>query len=97
MKNPALIIPGALEALQALAKAAEKGGVPKRTLELVHLRVSQINGCSVCADMSFPFLHKAGQADKGLGVSLAGRSVSYGRGTRCAGSQRSRDKARRSL
>ena len=27
MKNPALIIPGALEALQALAKAAEKGGV----------------------------------------------------------------------
>lgn len=53
MKSPVMIIPGAMDALQALAKAAEKGGVPKRTLELVHLRVSQINGCSVCVDMSF--------------------------------------------
>ena len=77
MKNPALIIPGAIEALQALAKAAEKGGVPKRTLELVHLRVSQINGCSVCADMSFPFLQKAGQADRGLFLVSAWRDAPY--------------------
>jgi alkylhydroperoxidase family enzyme len=61
-KNPALVIPGALEALQALAKAVEKGGVPKRTVELVHLRVSQMNGCSVCGAMSLPFLQKADQA-----------------------------------
>lgn len=53
MKNPAMILPGAMEAMQALAKSAEKGGVPKRTLGLVHLRVSQINGCSVCVDMGF--------------------------------------------
>jgi alkylhydroperoxidase family enzyme len=53
MKNPVMVLPGAMESLQALAKSAEKGGVPKRTLELVHLRVSQINGCSVCVDMSF--------------------------------------------
>jgi|SRR6516225_5714203 AhpD family alkylhydroperoxidase len=77
MKNPALIIPGAIEALQALAKAAEKGGVPKRTLELVHLRVSQINGCSLCADMSFPFLQKASQADRGLFLVSAWRDASY--------------------
>jgi alkylhydroperoxidase family enzyme len=55
MKNPAMIIPGAMEALQALAKAAEQGGVPKKTLDLVHLRASQINGCSVCVDMNFRF------------------------------------------
>jgi AhpD family alkylhydroperoxidase len=77
MKNPVLIIPGALEALLALAKAAEKGGVPRRTLELVHLRVSQINGCSVCAEMSLPFLQKAGQVDKGLFLVSAWRDAPY--------------------
>ena len=55
MKHPAMIIPGAMEALQALSKAAEKAGVPKRTLDLIHLRTSQINGCSVCVDMNFRF------------------------------------------
>ena len=77
MKNSALIIPGALEALQTLAKTAQKGGVPKRTLELVHLRVSQINDCSVCADMSFAHLQKAGQADRGLLLVSAWRDVPY--------------------
>jgi len=38
MKNPVLILPGAMEAIQSLAKAAEQGGVPKKTLALVHLR-----------------------------------------------------------
>lgn len=57
MKNPAMILPGAMEALQSLAKVAEEGSVPKKTLDLVHLRVSQINGCSVCVDMNFRFKH----------------------------------------
>jgi alkylhydroperoxidase family enzyme len=77
MKNPALIIPGAIEALQTLAKVAEKGGVPKRTLELVHLRVSQINGCSVCVNLSFPSFEKAGQADKGHFLVSAWRDAPY--------------------
>jgi alkylhydroperoxidase family enzyme len=51
MKNPAMILPGAMEALLALNSATQKGGVPQETLELIHLRVSQINGCSVCVDM----------------------------------------------
>jgi AhpD family alkylhydroperoxidase len=55
MKNPVLIISGAMEHLQALGKAAEQSGVPKRTLDLVHLRTSQINGCSVCVDMNYRF------------------------------------------
>jgi AhpD family alkylhydroperoxidase len=50
MKNPVFVIPGALEALQALAASTEKGAAPKRTLELVHLRGSMINGCGVCLD-----------------------------------------------
>lgn len=44
MNNPAMIVPEAMRALQALAKATEKGGVPSRTRDLVTLRASQING-----------------------------------------------------
>ena len=54
MKNPAMIVPGAMEALQALAESAVQTDVSQRTRGLVHLRASQINGCSVCVDMSFP-------------------------------------------
>lgn len=53
MKNPAMVVPGAMPAMMALGKTIEQGGVPKLTLGLVHLRVSQINGCSVCVDLSF--------------------------------------------
>lgn len=55
MKNPAMIVPGAMQALQALAKVAENGSLPAATLGLVHLRASQINGCGVCVDLSFRF------------------------------------------
>jgi alkylhydroperoxidase family enzyme len=55
MKQPVFIVPGAMEHLQALGKAVEQSGVPKKTLDLVHLRASQINGCSVCVDMNFRF------------------------------------------
>ena len=51
MANPAISVPGAFDALQALAIAAGKAGLPRSLTSLVHLRVSQINGCSVCVDM----------------------------------------------
>jgi hypothetical protein len=40
MKNPAVIIPEAVQAIQALAASAHKKGVPGETLALVHLRAS---------------------------------------------------------
>jgi AhpD family alkylhydroperoxidase len=55
MKNPAMVIPEVMQALQAMAKSAERGGVPLQTLSLVHLRASQINGCSVCVDLALRF------------------------------------------
>lgn len=36
--------------IQHLFKAVYSGGVSRQTLELVHLRASQINGCSACVD-----------------------------------------------
>ena len=50
MKNPAMIIPEAVQPIQGLMAATQKGGVEPRTLGLVHLRASQINGCSACVE-----------------------------------------------
>ncbi len=55
IKNPAMLIPDAVPILQSLAKTIEQSSVPAKTLALVHLRVSQINGCSVCVDLDFRF------------------------------------------
>ena len=59
MTNLAMILPDAMRALLALGKAAKKGGVPPRTVFLVQLRASQINGCSYCVDMHARDLKKA--------------------------------------
>ncbi len=75
MKNPAMIIPGALQALQSLARFPEQGGVPRRTLDLVHLRVSQINGCSVCVDLSFR--SASSSIDEGIFAVSAWRDAPY--------------------
>jgi AhpD family alkylhydroperoxidase len=48
MTNPAILVPGAMEALQALGAAIGQGGVPSTTINLVLMRASQINGCSTC-------------------------------------------------
>jgi AhpD family alkylhydroperoxidase len=76
MSNPAMIIPGAMQALQALAKSAEQGGVPARILGLVHLRASQINGCSVCVDMAFRY-KKAEETNERLFAVAAWREAPY--------------------
>ena len=47
MKNPAAVLPGAWQAIQALHAATREGRRPREaTLNLVHLRASQINRCS---------------------------------------------------
>ncbi len=66
MNNPVMIIPEAMQALLALGASTKKGGVPTRTLELIELRASQINGCSVCVDMHSRELKKAGETDERL-------------------------------
>ena len=64
MKNPAIMVPEAMPALFALGAAARKTGLSQRTLELVNLRASQINGCSLCVDMHARDLKKAGETDQ---------------------------------
>ncbi|MFC5182735.1 carboxymuconolactone decarboxylase family protein [Actinomadura harenae] len=56
----------AYKAMLSLEAALGRGGVPHVTLDLIRLRVSQINGCSFCVDMHSAELKKAGQSDRRL-------------------------------
>ncbi|WP_020519799.1 carboxymuconolactone decarboxylase family protein [Catelliglobosispora koreensis] len=77
MPNPAIVIPEAMQALIALNKATRKGGVPDKVLELVHLRASQINGCSACVDSGAKTARKAGNSDDRLIAVSAWRESPY--------------------
>ncbi|MGO9874594.1 MAG: carboxymuconolactone decarboxylase family protein [Acidimicrobiia bacterium] len=77
MNHPAFVVPNAMDALQALGKAVGNGGVPERTLELVNLRASQINGCSVCLDGHSRAAKNAGETDERLFTLAAWREAPY--------------------
>jgi AhpD family alkylhydroperoxidase len=77
MTNPAMTVPGAMQALQALGKSAQNGGVPSRTRDLVYLRASQINGCGVCVEMHSRDLKTAGETDERLFAVAAWRDAPY--------------------
>ncbi len=77
MSNPATIFPDAMHAIQGLLKATRQGGVSQATLELVHLRASQINGCSFCVDSGARSARKAGETDERLFAVAAWREAPY--------------------
>ena len=78
MKNPAVVIPGAMEAIQQLNQAVhQSAGVPATTLALVHLRASQINGCSACVQAGAAQARKAGESDDRLATVAAWRDTPY--------------------
>ena len=77
MQNPAMILPDAMKALFALAKSAHKAGLPAHTIDLVHLRASQINGCSLCVGMHARDLRTAGESDERLFTVAAWRDAPY--------------------
>lgn len=72
-----MIAPDAMQALQALGTSVKKGGVPSRTRDLVYLRASQINGCSVCVEMHSRDLKKRGETDERLFAVAAWREAPY--------------------
>jgi AhpD family alkylhydroperoxidase len=77
MSNPATILPDAMTGIQALTKATQQGGVPRSVLELVHLRASQINGCSFCVDYGARSAKSAGETDERLFAVAAWREAPY--------------------
>jgi AhpD family alkylhydroperoxidase len=76
MTNPAFAVDGAMDALNAVNKAISRVRLPINR-ELLHLRASQINGCSVCVDMHANGARKAGESEERLFAVAAWRETPY--------------------
>lgn len=77
MMQPAMLVPGALEALQALHAATAKAGLRARLSELVNLRASQLNGCGLCVEMHAAALKRMGESDERIWAVAAWREAPY--------------------
>lgn len=76
ISNLAALIPDAFEGIQKLLVAVQKGRLPASTLELTHMRASQINGCSACIEGSIRHTRKTGPVDDRLFAVAAWRHSS---------------------
>jgi AhpD family alkylhydroperoxidase len=72
-----MTVPGAMQALQRLGKAAKQSGLPETTHYLIELRASQINGCAVCVDMHTRELKAAGESDERIFSVATWREAPY--------------------
>jgi len=77
MKNPAMLLPDAMQPMLALNAVLEKSDLSPTLLGLVHLRISQVNGCSVCVDMGWRQLKRGGETDERLFAVSAWRDAPY--------------------
>jgi len=77
IQNPAALLPDAVTGINHLYKAAHQAGVDHQVLELVHLRASQINGCSACVDSGARAMKKSGETDERLFAVAAWRETPY--------------------
>jgi AhpD family alkylhydroperoxidase len=76
ISNPPSACPGPRRPLGA-RDGVGKAGLPQATIDLVHLRASQINGCAVCVDMHARGAKNAGEADERLFTVAAWREAPY--------------------
>ena len=84
MQNPAEVLPEAVRPLQTLYAVVQGSGVPTKTLGLVHLRTSQINGCAFCVDGGVKHAKQAGESDERLHAVAAWRESPYFDDAECA-------------
>jgi AhpD family alkylhydroperoxidase len=75
MQNPANLLPDSMKGIQSIIKAAYDAGVPRSTMDLAHLRASQINGCSPCVYSGAVGAKKAGESDERLFAVAAWRET----------------------
>ena len=66
MTNPALLLPDLQKAIGGLVKVTNSTDLPESILELVHLRTSQINGCSACVHGGVHKAKRNGETDERL-------------------------------
>ena len=76
IESPAQL-PGVMQALHRLTLPAREAGIPAATRQLVVLRASQINGCSICVDMHSRELVAAGERSERIFTVAAWRETPY--------------------
>jgi AhpD family alkylhydroperoxidase len=76
MGHPVFLVPGAMDAAQALSKAISRIDLGF-DLEYVLLRASQINGCGVCVDMHAKALRERGESEERVWSIAAWRESPY--------------------
>jgi AhpD family alkylhydroperoxidase len=69
--------PGGMKALGSVYGYVAQSGLPAILVELVYLRVSQINGCAYCIDMHWKDARAAGESEQRLYGLDAWREASY--------------------
>ncbi len=62
----ASVSPGAYKAMLGLESYLRQSGLSTKLLDLIKLRVSQINGCAYCLDMHWKDLRAAGETEQRL-------------------------------
>jgi AhpD family alkylhydroperoxidase len=77
MNHPVMVVPAAMEAMQALNTAVAKTGVRLVTRKLVELRASQINGCSWCVEAHARELREAGESEERIATVAAWREAPW--------------------
>lgn len=77
MKSPAELLPGVQQGVGTLIGTVWGAGLPPAVLHLVHLRASQINGCSYCVDSGAKHARQSGEADERLFAVAAWRDAPY--------------------
>src|SRR5215510_4873174 len=69
--------PEAIKALAGVNAALLRAGLDKRLMDLLFLRVSQINGCSYCVDVHARDLRQAGESNERLDGLAGWRESPY--------------------
>jgi AhpD family alkylhydroperoxidase len=77
MKNPASIMPEAMGAFQALNSIVAKSDLSEKLAVLVHLRASQINGCSACVFGGNYQAKKVGETEDRISAVAAWRDAPF--------------------
>ncbi|HWD18235.1 MAG TPA: carboxymuconolactone decarboxylase family protein [Verrucomicrobiae bacterium] len=75
--DPKNIPPGAFQAMFGLEKYLHACGLPEMLLQLIKMRVSQINGCAYCLDMHSKDLRAGGETEQRLYLLPAWREAPF--------------------
>ena len=75
LTQPAVALPDVMAALQAFGAAIAATGLAPRTVGLVNMRASQINGCAVCLEGGIRDARRDGETDDRLVLVAAWRET----------------------